>query len=108
MSINVPPPSPNYQPGDGVSGTPFSAQKGSSFFALRYGGWTILGLDSAYLASPFDAFMTGSIGGPDGTQGQWIKGLQLKPENTIVLTHHNGFAFDASEGSTFWGRSMAH
>jgi hypothetical protein len=89
--------------GNGVSGTPFSAQKGSSFFALQYGGWTILGLDSAYLASPFDAFMTGSIGGPDGVQGQWIKGLQLKPENTIVLTHHNGFAFDASEGSTFWG-----
>lgn len=85
------------------SGTPFSAQKGSSCFALQYGGWTILGLDSAYMASSIDAFMTGSIGGADGAQGQWIKSLGLTPENTIVLTHHNGFAFDCSSVSSLWG-----
>ena len=88
---------------DNGSNTPFSAQKGSSCFALQFGGWTILGLDSAYMASSIDAFMTGSIGGPDGTQGQWIKSLGLKPENTIVLTHHNGFAFDCSSASPLWG-----
>lgn len=84
------------------AGSFFSAQKGSSCFALQYGGWTILGLDTAFMSSCIDAFMTGSIGGRSGTQGKWIRSLGLNPAKTIVLTHHNGFAPDCSEGSTLW------
>lgn len=84
------------------SGTPFNAQRCSSCFALQYGGWTILGLDSAYMASVTDAFMTGSIGGVAGFQGKWIQSLKLNPAKTIVLTHHNGFADDCTSASPLW------
>ncbi|NML20859.1 hypothetical protein HHL16_08235 [Pseudoflavitalea sp. G-6-1-2] len=80
----------------------FNAQKGSSCFALTCGDWTILGLDTAYMATSIDAFMTGSIGGSEGTQGRWIKSLAPDPSKTIVLTHHNGFAADCSALSTLW------
>lgn len=87
---------------NGGAGSFFSAQKGSSCFALKYGGWTILGLDTAFMSSSVDAFMTGSIGGRNGTQGQWIQSLGLNPATTIVLTHHNGFAPDCSSASPLW------
>lgn len=89
------------------SNTPFEAQKGASCFALEYGGWTFLGLDSAYMGSSFDAFMTGSIGTSSGFQTQWIKGLGLEPNKTIVFTHHNGFADDCSKVSPLWGEIRA-
>jgi hypothetical protein len=87
---------------NGGAGSPFSAQQGSSCFALQYGGWTILGLDSAYMGTSADAFMNGSIGGATGTQGKWISGLGLVPLTTIVLTHHNGFDYDCSGPLTLW------
>lgn len=83
-------------------GSPFSAQGGSSCWALQYGGWTILGLDSAFMGTVIDAFMSGSIGGSGGTQGTWISGLGLDPQKVIVLTHHNGFAWDCSSGLNLW------
>jgi hypothetical protein len=86
----------------GGAGSFFSAQKGSSCFALQYGDWTILGLDTAFMSSVIDAFMTGSIGGSSGTQGKWIQSLGLDPAKTIVLSHHNGFAPDCSSTSSLW------
>jgi hypothetical protein len=83
-------------------GSVFSAQKGASCFALQYAGWTILGLDSAYMAKIDDAFMTGSIGGYAGFQGKWIQSLKLNPAKTIVFTHHNGFADDCTSVSPLW------
>lgn len=88
--------------GSRSSGVFFSAQQGSSCFALQCGGWTILGLDTAYMGSVTDAFMTGSIGGAGGTQGQWISSLKTDPAKTIVLTHHNGFEPDCSAVSPLW------
>lgn len=76
---------------------PFSQQQATSYFALQYGGWTILGLDSAY----FDKsalFMNGALGGTAGVQAQWIDSLissgQIDPQKLIVLTHHNGLSYD--------------
>lgn len=66
----------------------FSSQQGYSYFALEFGGWTIVGLDSAY----FDKsvyYMQGSIGGTSSAQAKWLKNLKLNPEKTIVMTHHN-------------------
>ncbi|MGC4104116.1 metallophosphoesterase [Ferruginibacter sp.] len=85
-----------------ASNTPFSAQKGSSCFALQFGGWTLLGLDSAFTGTSLDAFMSGSIGGATGTQGKWISSLGLDPAKTIVLTHHDGFAVDCSAVNPLW------
>lgn len=91
--------SPN---GSGV----FSAQKGSTCFVLQFGGWSLLGLDSAFMSPLTSALMTGSIGGVYGTQGQWIQGLvknnTISPDNTIVFTHHNGFADDTTSASPLW------
>lgn len=89
------------------NGSPFSAQKGASCFALQYAGWTILGLDSAYMASISNAFMNGSIGGAAGFQGQWMQKLGLAPGKTIVLTHHNGFADDCTSVSPLWAEINA-
>ena len=82
--------------------TPFKAQNGSSCFALKYGGWTILGLDSAYMSSITNAFMTGTIGGINGAQGKWIQQLKLNPKRTILLTHHNGISADSSAIMPLW------
>ncbi|WP_109699191.1 metallophosphoesterase family protein [Chitinophaga deserti] len=83
---------------------PFSLQKGMSYFALQAGDWTVLGLDSGYYGSSFDAFMDGSIGGEflDREQINWIAGLNLNPAKTIVLTHHTGFQYDASAFMKLW------
>ncbi len=75
---------------DSLSDKRFSAQEGYSYFALEYGEWTIVGLDSAY----FDKsalFMQGSIGDTSSPQVKWLKKLKLNPERTIVMTHHNAF-----------------
>lgn len=42
----------------GLADQRFSQQQGTSYFALQYAGWTILGLDSAYY-SPGAMFMSG-------------------------------------------------
>jgi Calcineurin-like phosphoesterase len=82
--------------------SPFSAQGGLSCFSLQCGGWTILGLDSAFNGTSMDAFMNGDIGDSNGAQALWIKSLNLAASKTIVLTHHTGFAYDASSVSTLW------
>lgn len=68
----------------------FRQQKGCSYFALQYGQWTILGLDSAYYADLKGMFMNGSIQDPGSAQINWIKSIAKSPQNTMVLTHHNG------------------
>ena len=87
------------------SGTVFSGQQGMSCFVLSFGGWNIVGLDSAFNASVTNAFMLGALdsGSDAPVQTTWIKDLKLKPENTIVLTHHTGFAFDCSSVYSLWG-----
>jgi hypothetical protein len=86
--------------------TPFFAQNHTSYFALQFGGWTILGLDSAYFStSPMD--MDGSIGGAGGIQGQWIQGLKLSPDKVIVLTHHNGLSDNGSVKQPLWAEINA-
>ncbi|WP_308992751.1 metallophosphoesterase [Mariniflexile litorale] len=82
--------------------TPFSAHQGSSCFALKFGDYTLLGLDSAYESKVENAFMTGSLGAPNGTQANWIKSLKLNPNKTIILSHHNGFEDNTNSGSPLW------
>lgn len=90
-----------------ASNSPFSAQQGLSCFVLKYGDWSILGLDSAYNGKSTDAFMTGNLGDPAGAQVAWIKSLQLNPAKTIVLTHHTGFAYDCSSVMDLWSQVNA-
>lgn len=86
------------------TGSPFNAQNGLSCFALNYGGWTILGLDSAFYSDITSAFMYGSLDSDDNpaVQTPWIQSLGLTAEKTIVLSHHTGFAFDCSSVYSLW------
>jgi len=71
----------------------FGAQNNTSYFALQFGGWTLLGLDSAYFTTS-TFFMLGSIGADSGdtTQNDWIQGLGISADKTIVMTHHTGLS----------------
>lgn len=77
------------------SGAPFAHQKNTSYFALTYGDWVVLGLDSAYYAAPDMFYMQGGLGGSNGAQATWVQsnfgGRQGK--NVIVLTHHDGLDY---------------
>jgi Calcineurin-like phosphoesterase len=87
--------------------SPFNAQQGMSCFVLQFGGWTILGLDSAYHSFVTTAFMDGNLGPADGAQVKWITSLGLNPATTIVLTHHTGVAYDASAPCNLWTQLRA-
>ena len=77
----------------------FAQQKDLSYFALQYGGWTLLGLDSAFFTTSH-FYMQGSIGGNSGIQATWIKQLGISADKSIVMTHHTGLsASGASENS---------
>ncbi len=92
--------------GVALANSRFSKQKKTSYFALQYGGWTLLGLDSAYFStSPL--YMLGSIGGAMGTQAKWIQKLGLSAQNVIVLSHHTGLTFDGSSELSLWGEVNA-
>lgn len=84
-----------------VPGSPFSVQNHTSYFSMQYGGWTILGLDTAYFStSPM--VMDGSIGGVNGIQGQWIQGMKLSPGKVMVISHHNGLSDDGTVKQPVW------
>jgi hypothetical protein len=90
-----------------AASSPFSQQNGTSCFALTYGGWTILGLDSAYNGKTSNAFMYGYLDGDKPVQSNWIKQLKPNPAKTIVLTHHTGFAYDTSTPYSLWAEVKA-
>lgn len=74
-----------------ASSGPFATQSGSSYFALTFGDWVILCLDSAYYASADKMYMVGSIGTSRGAQAKWIQSNfgSLHGKKVIVMTHHN-------------------
>lgn len=74
----------------------FAQQKNLSYFALQYGGWTLLGLDSGYFTTS-NFYMLGSIGGNSGIQTTWIKSLGISPDKAIVMTHHTGLSASGAD-----------
>lgn len=66
----------------------FALQNNSTYLALSFGNWTIVILDSAYFDKS-KMYMNGSIGDPGSFQWEFVKGLNLDPEKTILFTHHN-------------------
>lgn len=81
---------------DAVGGPVFNKfQSPYSFFAIEYGNWVIVGLDTAYHAGVVDLYMNGSIVDPKaadgGAQVQLLRSIAQKNKDVILLTHHNGF-----------------
>src|SRR5262249_43989315 len=66
----------------------------SSYFALYYQDWAILGLDSAFYSDSF-LKMDGALQNPsDNTQVKWVQGLNLAGKKVIALTHHTALSID--------------
>jgi len=73
----------------------FKKQNNSSYFAIRFKPWVIIGLDSAYFDN--SAMVSkGSLGGTQNhTQRDFITQLNIQlDERIIVMTHHPAIDFD--------------
>jgi len=83
--------------------TPFAHQNKTTYFALDFGRWVILGLDSAYYSDAENGihmYMEGAIGKDSSDlterrmqQSDWIQTLDLADKKIIVMTHHNPIAY---------------
>lgn len=82
-------------------GGAFEHQNQTSYFALGFHDWVILGLDSALCSENF--YMNGRLYN-DKSMGQlsFIQGLNLKDKRIIVLTHHNGMDFTGLQSNQLW------
>lgn len=70
---------------------PFGHQNQTSYFAIEYGNWLILGLDSAFASTDF-LYMNGAL---NEEQKSFVKKVNadFQPagnKNIIVMTHHTG------------------
>lgn len=75
-------------------GGKFDAQQGMSYFALTYGPWLVLCLDSAYYSDAYNGrkfYMDGAIG-TDALDQQinWVARYSDWPGPVMVMTHHGG------------------
>ena len=72
----------------------FRAQQGTSFFAIRFVKWVLLGLDTAYCDTSF-LHHEGRL--HDESQRSFVGSLDLDPDARIILlTHHNAVSIDGS------------
>lgn len=71
----------------------FSHQNMTSYFALTFGKWVILGLDTAYHASATKLYMDGTLG---EQQIAWLReyrrNVGFEGKKVLVLTHHEGMS----------------
>lgn len=78
-----------------LSNPVFLKQQQTSYFAVQIQDYFIIGLDTAY----FDAslfHLAGTVS--DQKQLEFIKSLQIKPHQKIILlTHHNALSLDGSK-----------
>jgi hypothetical protein len=85
--------------GEALKAATFSAQQGMSYFALTYGKWLVLGLDSAFYSDqgnatpekPYHFYMAGALGSPALQQQiTWLEQFRGWPGPIMVMTHHTG------------------
>jgi hypothetical protein len=74
------------------AGGKFDAQNGMSYFAMTYGPWLVLGLDSAYYSDALNGrhmYMDGAIG-TDALDQQilWLRQFRGHQGPIMVMTHH--------------------
>jgi hypothetical protein len=75
-------------------GGKFAGQNGMSYFALTYGPWLVLCLDSGYYSDAYNGrkfYMDGAIGTDAlDCQIQWVEQFRSHPGPIMVMTHHGG------------------
>ncbi len=83
----------------------FRHQNMTSYFALTFGKWVILGLDTAYNASLEHLYMVGALG---EQQSAWIREYRdsiggFDGKKILVLTHHEGQDFQGDAPTSLFG-----
>lgn len=70
----------------------FVRQQGTSYFAIRFFDWIIIGFDSSYYDKS-SLYMDGTLN--DSNQISFIKSLGItKTQKVILMSHHNGVSYD--------------
>jgi hypothetical protein len=89
----------------------FDAQNGMSYFAMTYGPWLVLGLDSAYYsdaANGMSFYMEGGIGTEWLPQQiGWMAQFQKHQGPIMVMTHHAGADNDGGQTSLLYSQVLA-
>ncbi len=89
--------------------TPFDKQQKASFFALKFGDWMLLGLDSAYYSPSSTFYMYGSLGGSaSSVQKDWLRKVagSRNGKDVILLSHHNPISFDGITQQELWHEAV--
>jgi len=85
-------------------GGPFETQNRNSYFALRNRNWVLIGLDTAYYASPDKLYNEGAI--DDAGQGAFLcrLGAEVAGRRVIILSHHEGFDLKGETLTPLWNQ----
>ena len=76
----------------------FVKQQGTSYFAIIFNDWVIIGLDTVFYDTS-SLFMDGSL--TDSNQLNFIKSLGIKPsQKVIIMSHHIGISCDGTTINT--------
>ncbi len=84
----------------------FTAQNGTSYFALKNDSWLILNLDTAYLAT--DLYLDGALG-TDNPQTQWLGEMAKTAGNRkiMVISHHLPYDLQGNTARTSYDQFKA-
>lgn len=78
----------------------FSAQDGCTYFALEFGDWILVGIDSAYF-DPSTLYMDGGLGGGENPQYDFLRRVQSMGKKVILFSHHTGLTTDGRSPSKY-------
>jgi hypothetical protein len=89
----------------------FSAQKSTTYFALKNTHWRIIGLDSAYYSTESSIYMSGNIVSHEsGAKKQLaflkdqIQAALQNNQQVVIMTHHNGLSEAGDKQEKLWGQ----
>jgi len=92
--------------GKALANSLFGPQRNTSYFAITFGNWVIIGLDSAFYSTAETMYMDGVVN--DSDQLAFIKGLNItNDQKVLILTHHPGITGDGSAVTSLFGQVYA-
>lgn len=83
--------------------TPFSHQNGTSYFALNFGDWVVVGLDAAY-HDPSSLYMQGSLGDSHKYPHQYdfLQEVTKDAKQVMLLTHQTAMDTKGKNTLQLW------
>ena len=88
---------------DSLQHPTFAAHQGTSYFAVEFGDWIVVGLDTSYF-DPSLMYDTGAVRDPDQTA--FLKRVREQVDKTgqkvFLLTHHLALSADGTKTTSLW------